>query len=60
MEYGNTDQIAVAVADLVRHGRDPVAIRRRAADFAFPRFKQRLAAALNPDDTSQPASSRSP
>lgn len=46
VEYGNTDQIAVAVADLVRHPRDPVAIFRRAEQFAFPAFKQHLTAAL--------------
>ncbi|HKB56806.1 MAG TPA: glycosyltransferase family 4 protein [Lacunisphaera sp.] len=46
VEYGNTDQIAVAVADLVRHPRTPAAMLRRAGDFAFPVFKQRLSAAL--------------
>jgi len=46
VEYGNTDQIAVAVADLVRHPRDPAAIIRRAEQFAFPAFKRHLAAAL--------------
>jgi len=46
VEYGNTDQIALAVADLVRHPRDPAAMRRRAAEFAYPEFKRRLAAAL--------------
>lgn len=46
VEYGNTDQIAVAVADLVRHPRDPAAIFRRAEQFAFPAFKQHLTAAL--------------
>lgn len=47
VEYGNTDQIAVAVADLVRHPRDPAAISRRAEQFAFPAFKQHLTAALD-------------
>lgn len=46
VEYGNTDQIAVAVADLLRHPRDPRAIRRRADEFSFPVFTQRLASAL--------------
>ena len=46
VEYGNTDQIAIAVADLVRHPRDPAAIIRRAEQFAFPAFKQHLTAAL--------------
>ncbi len=40
------DQIAVAVADLVRHPRDPAAMLRRAGEFAFPAFKPRLAEAL--------------
>ncbi|MBI2814374.1 MAG: glycosyltransferase family 4 protein [Opitutae bacterium] len=47
VEYGNTDQIAVAVADLVRHPRDQSAMLRRAQEFAFPEFKRRLAAALS-------------
>lgn len=46
VEYGNTEQIAVAVADLIRHPRDPDAIHRRAEKFAFPEFKRKLAAAL--------------
>ncbi len=46
VEYGNTDQIALAVADLVRHPRDPAAMERRAADYSFPRFKERLAGSL--------------
>lgn len=49
VEYGNTDQISVAVADLVRHRRDPSVILRLAADFAFPAFQRRLAAALAQD-----------
>ncbi len=47
VEYGNTDQIAVAVADLVRHPRSPAAMLRHVGDFSFPVFKQKLAAALN-------------
>jgi phosphatidylinositol alpha-1,6-mannosyltransferase len=46
VEYGNIDQIALAVADLVRHPRDAAAMRRRAAEFAFPEFKRRLGEAL--------------
>ena len=46
VEYGNTDRIAVAVDDLLRHPRDPLAIRRRADKFSFPSFRQRLALAL--------------
>jgi len=40
-------QIAVAVADLVRHPRDPAAMLQRAEEFAFPMCKQNLLAALN-------------
>ena len=47
LEDDNTDQIAVAVADLVRHPRDPAAMLKRAGEFAFPMFKQNLLAALN-------------
>ncbi|MBI2517782.1 MAG: glycosyltransferase family 4 protein [Opitutae bacterium] len=45
-EYGNIPNIAAAVSDLLRYPRDPVRIRAHAGSFAFPRFKQRLAAAL--------------
>jgi glycosyltransferase involved in cell wall biosynthesis len=45
-QYGNIPDIAAAVIDLVRHPRDPEAIRRRAASFGFAQFQQRLAAAL--------------
>lgn len=44
--YGNIPEIAAAVLDLVRHPRDPAAIRRRAESFAFPAFQRRLDAAL--------------
>ena len=47
VEYGNTDQIAVAVADLMRHPRDPGAMLRRAEEFSFPEFRRRLSVALN-------------
>jgi glycosyltransferase involved in cell wall biosynthesis len=46
VEYGNVDDIAVAVADLLRHPRDPATIRRRADDFAYPNFVKRLQALL--------------
>jgi len=45
-EYGNIPDIAAAVIDLVRHPRDPEAIRRHAGSFAFPTFQRQLAAAL--------------
>ena len=47
VEYGNTGQIAVAVADIIRHPRAPDAILRRAQEFAFPAFQRKLAAALD-------------
>ncbi len=46
VEYGNIGQIALAVADMVRHPRDPAAMLRRAGEFSFPRFKDRLAEVL--------------
>lgn len=46
VEYGNTDQIAVAVADLVRHLRAPAAMLNRAKEFSYPAFMRRLATAL--------------
>lgn len=46
-EYGNIPNIAAAVSDLVRYPRDPALVRAHAGSFAFPRFKQRLAAALS-------------
>ncbi len=39
-------QIAVVLADLMRHPRDPAAMLRRAGEFAFPAFRKRLAAVL--------------
>lgn len=47
VEYGNVPDLAAAVADLVRHPRDSEVVRRHAAVFDFPAFRQRLAAALN-------------
>lgn len=46
VEYGSAHQIAAAVSDLVRHPRDAATVRRHADSFAFPAFKQKLAAAL--------------
>ncbi len=46
VDYGATDQIAAAVHALVRHPRDPAALRAHAAEFSFPRFRTRLAAEL--------------
>lgn len=48
VEYGNTDQIALAVADLLRHPREAAAMRARVEAFSFLRFQQRLAVALTP------------
>ena len=45
-DYGNIPEIVAAVLDLVRHPRDPEAIRQHLATFAFPAFRTRLAAAL--------------
>ncbi len=47
VEYGNIPDLAAAVADLVRHPRDSEVVRRHAGSFAFPAFRQCLAAALN-------------
>jgi phosphatidyl-myo-inositol dimannoside synthase len=44
--YGNPDELAAAVTDLVRNPRDSEVVRRHAATFAFPAFSRRLAAAL--------------
>jgi len=46
VEYGNVEQIAVAVADLVHHPRSMEAIAARVAEFAFPAFQRRLSLAL--------------
>jgi glycosyltransferase involved in cell wall biosynthesis len=45
-EYGNIDQVAIAISDLVRHPRDAAAIRQWAEGFGVEAFKRRLAAAL--------------
>ncbi len=45
-EYGNIPDIAAAVSDLVRHPRDPAAIRAHAESFGFLAFLRRLSAAL--------------
>ncbi len=47
VEYGNIPDLAAAMADLVSHPRDSEVVRRHAAAFDFPAFRQRLAAALN-------------
>jgi glycosyltransferase involved in cell wall biosynthesis len=47
VEYGNVGEIALAVADLVRHPRDPAVIRARAKEFSFPAFAERLRQALS-------------
>ena len=46
-EYGNIPDIAAAVLDLVRHPRDPAAVRRHAGGFTYPAFAARLRAALD-------------
>jgi len=46
VEYGNTEQIALAVADLIYHPRSPDAIAARVTYFAYPQFVQRLSRAL--------------
>lgn len=48
VEYGNVEQIAIAVADLVNHPRATEAILQRAEDFAYPAFRQRMLNALSP------------
>jgi len=46
ISYGDIPNLAAGVIDLIRHPRDPVAIRHHVDTFAFPVFTQRLAAAL--------------
>lgn len=46
VQYGDVAGIAGALENLLQRPVDPVAIQRHAATFAFPAFKQRLAAAL--------------
>jgi phosphatidylinositol alpha-1,6-mannosyltransferase len=43
VEYGNTDDIALGVSNLVRHPRDPRIIRERARSFSYEGFRMRLA-----------------
>lgn len=47
VEYGHVDQIALAVEELLTHPRPPEAMRRRAAEFGFPAFAERLRAAFH-------------
>jgi glycosyltransferase involved in cell wall biosynthesis len=47
VEYANTEQIAVAVSDLIRHPRDPQVIRRHKESFCMASFRSRLIAALS-------------
>lgn len=47
VEYGNTEQIALAVGNLVRHPRNPAAIAARVAQFSYANFSARLAALLD-------------
>lgn len=46
VEYGNTEQIALAVADLVYHPRNADAIAARVTYFAYPQFVQRFGRTL--------------
>lgn len=46
VEYGNTEQIALAVTDLMNHPRNADAIAARVTYFAYPQFVQRLGRAL--------------
>lgn len=46
VEYGNVEQIALAVADIVRHPRAPEALAARVAQFSYPNFSAKLAALL--------------
>lgn len=46
VEYGNVEQIAVAVLDILVHGRSSESIRRRVGEFAFSNFALRLQGVL--------------
>lgn len=46
VDYGDKNQIAAAIDDLVRHPRERARILNHAATFAFPVFQQRLSALL--------------
>lgn len=54
VEYGNLDELAAAMVDLIAHPRDSEVVRRRAAAFAFPAFQPRLAAVLADDVLPRP------
>jgi glycosyltransferase involved in cell wall biosynthesis len=47
VEYGNVEQIALALSDIVRHPRRPEAIAARVAHFAYPQFVERMKQALD-------------
>lgn len=47
VEYGNVEQIAVMLDDLLTHPRDQAAIERRARDFSFSVFRDRVRASLS-------------
>lgn len=47
VEYGNVEQIAHAVADIVRHPRNPDAIAARVEYFSYANFSSRLTALLS-------------
>jgi glycosyltransferase involved in cell wall biosynthesis len=49
VEFGNVEQLAEAIDDLLRHPRNPETVRARAAEYAFPAFKEKLAKALADD-----------
>lgn len=46
VEYGNVEEIAVAVASLLRHPRNPELIAARVAQFSYANFSAKLAALL--------------
>lgn len=46
VEYGNVEQIAVTIDDLMTHPRDRAHIEQRARDFSFAAFRDRLMEAI--------------
>jgi len=44
--YGNVTELAAAIVELVRTPREPAALRSRAQEFSFERFRERLTEAL--------------
>jgi len=44
--YGNVPELAAAIVELLRHPSDSAALRARAQEFSFERFRERLAKAL--------------